>query len=773
MSIIEEEFPLFPSEEDNSEEWYADIYKKTNLTKEELEIAHKDSIEESKELYIEANSDDLLDLDLPVAMPLYGGLHSIRNADIREDKLYLDEEKENVRYSYINKQDGNPRNEAVILLKSDENRLSEIITQLPYGLIDKQATGIGATHLELHCSKRDSIIVVPTRALGEGKCGNNPNFLYVGTQRGSNDVTTNTEIKNYINNSGIEFKKIVVVADSLKRVINNFQELGIDVYREYFLMVDEIDTIQADAHYRPQLSNVIDYYFKFKLQRRALVSATVKEFSHPKLQGEPLTTIKKEVPIRRNITLLHTNNINELLVEEILRISSSSPEEKILIAYNSLTDIQSVITRLPTDIRNRCGILCSETNYRDDRIEQQYRAEIDSEDELSHEIVFMTCAYFAGLDMKDTFHLITITSVQYSYTILPINKMTQIHGRCRIDGGILSDTIIYSTLKDTFYYFRNYRDTLKLKATRIIEYLNASKELQGDFNDLEDIFNRIEPLIMDEASEAVFKGKPIALTRKNILNHKFEISYFNIDILYEQMYSYSRLYSSKNMLHDALIRDHNIESFNDRQFAQEIQELTRGISNEDKILRVQNCIDDLTTTLATIEADTVFNSDSQFARYLEGKVKISRTFEKEAYYSRVNELYKYIDINLLNQKLLEICTKDIRAYRSFKNATCFYALMDDHPFKQLIKSNFVVGRRYSSDKIKEKLDIIVTDQLLIRSNQSRARLVGFFTSILDFTYTSGLYIVNGYMPKMLRVLGVSEPLNRIPVNIPSTKIFKL
>lgn len=155
-----------------------------------LEEAYKDTLEESGKLYIEASSDDLLDLDLPVAMPLYGGLHSIRNADIREDKLYLDEEKENVRYSYINKQDGNPRNEAVILLKPDENRLSEIITQLPYGLIDKQATGIGATHLELHCSKRDSIIVVPTRALGEGKCGNNPNFLYVGTQRGSNDVTT-------------------------------------------------------------------------------------------------------------------------------------------------------------------------------------------------------------------------------------------------------------------------------------------------------------------------------------------------------------------------------------------------------------------------------------------------------------------------------------------------------------------------------------------------------------------------------------------------------
>lgn len=257
-----------------------------------LEEAYRDSLVESSKLYHEANSDDLLDLDIPVAIPLFDGLHSIRNADIRKEKLYLDEEKKDIRYSYKNKEDGNIKNEATILLNSNE-KLFDVITQLPYGLIDKQATGIGATYSEMH-SKRNSIIVVPTRALGENKCGNNPNYLYIGTQRLSRSVTTDIEIKNYLNNSAIEFKKIIVVADSLKKLIDNILDLNIDVYREYFLMVDEIDTIQADNHYRPQLSNVIDYYYRFKLQRRALVSATVKEFSYPKLKREPLTTIKKK-----------------------------------------------------------------------------------------------------------------------------------------------------------------------------------------------------------------------------------------------------------------------------------------------------------------------------------------------------------------------------------------------------------------------------------------------------------------------------------------------
>nr|WP_297166110.1 hypothetical protein [uncultured Dysgonomonas sp.] len=300
-----------------------------------LDEAYKDTLEESEKLYNEANSDDLLDLDLPVTIPLKDiGLHSIRNAEIRKEKLYLDAEEKAVRYNYINKEDGNPRNEATILLNNNDRRLSEIITQLPYGLIDKQATGIGATHLELHCSKRNSIIVVPTRALGESKCGGSPNFLYVGTQKIVNRVTTDEEIRAYLNNSDIEFKKIVVVADSLYRVINAITSLGMDVYREYFLMVDEIDTIQADAHFRPQLSSVIDYYYRFKLQRRALVSATVKEFSDPKLQGEPLTTIRRIEPTKRDITLLYTNNINELLIEEILKINIDNPTDKILIAYN-------------------------------------------------------------------------------------------------------------------------------------------------------------------------------------------------------------------------------------------------------------------------------------------------------------------------------------------------------------------------------------------------------------------------------------------------------
>lgn len=741
------------------EDWYADVYNKFGLTKQDLEEAYKESLEESSKLYDETDSNDLLDLDIPVSVPLYGGLHSIRNADLIEERLYLDEQEQLVRYDYSNKEGGNSRNEATILLNQNDNRLSDIITQLPYGLIDKQATGIGATHLEM-ISKRHSIIVVPTRALGENKCAKDPSkFLYVGTKRIANKVTTDEEIQQYLNNPNIEFKKIVVVADSLKKVIDNIQQLGINVYREYFLMVDEIDTLQSDNHFRPQLSNVIDYYYKFKLQRRALVSATVKEFSHPQLKNEPLTTIRRLEPSRRDIALTYTNNINQSLSDKIIDISTNFITDKILIAYNSLTDIQAVITLLPTEIKSKCGILCSETNYNDDRIEQQYRAEITHEDMLSHDIVFMTCAYFAGLDIKDRCHLITVSSIQYTYTILPINRMTQIAGRCR--NGVISDTIIYSTYNKPFHEITNYKDRLIDKADRVVKYFAVTQELAQSDEDLRTIFERIKPVIIEKAYEEVFKGKPIPLTRENIDN-KFTINYFNIDVLYEQMSTYSKLYSTKNDLCSELRKNHYVV-FEEKLFEQIIQETSRGISDEVKKQRVQLCIDDIVNTSPLNDI------------VLDNKIRQARAFEKE-YYKRVQELREYVHINILNRYLLEICTTNVVPYNRFKNAVYFWALEDNHPFKQLIRSSFIVDKIYSNDDIKSIIFRILINQNFRRSSITEESSVKFLNSIIDterYSNRRNTYKINGYIHKSLIELNLTTPLTTISVDREANKYFKI
>ena len=124
-------------------------------------------------------------------------------------------------------------------------------------------------------------------------------------------------------------------------------------------------------------------------------------------------------------------NLNNLL---------QTTQDKILVAYNSLDGIFNIIDQLDIT-KKECGILCSErssdkvTYYKDDSEEA-----IDKDGNLLNRVTFMTCAYFAGIDIQDRCYLITISSKNTAYTYLSVNKMTQIEGRWR--NGNISETII-------------------------------------------------------------------------------------------------------------------------------------------------------------------------------------------------------------------------------------------------------------------------------------------------------------------------------------------
>ena len=137
--------------------------------------------------------------------------------------------------------------------------LGNVLDFLPYGIVDKTITGIGATTLEI-LSKRNSIIVMPTRILAYNKSKYKDGLLYVGGEitEFNQKKVTKKQIKNYISNSNIEYKKILVVSDSLPAVL---EAIGNAVYENYFLMIDEVDIIQTDSVFRPALEKSIDYYF--------------------------------------------------------------------------------------------------------------------------------------------------------------------------------------------------------------------------------------------------------------------------------------------------------------------------------------------------------------------------------------------------------------------------------------------------------------------------------------------------------------------------------
>ena len=130
-----------------------------------------------------------------------------------------------------------------------------------------------------------------------------------------------------------------------------------------------------------------------------------------------------------------------LTIQAILKKDSNS---KILVAYNSLDGmlvcIDLLLKGLGKDFDSSIGILCGEMSK--DKAGKYY-THIEEDGTLKEQIVFMTCAYFVGVDINESRHVISVSTFNQPFTLLSVEKMAQIVGRCR--PGALSETIIYET----------------------------------------------------------------------------------------------------------------------------------------------------------------------------------------------------------------------------------------------------------------------------------------------------------------------------------------
>ncbi len=301
--------------------------------------------------------------------------------------------------------------------------LSDALNTLPSGIIDKRVTGIGATSLEI-TSHRNSIIVMPTKVLADQKA--TKGTLYVGSViPGKRRSVSLDDIRVY-HQTQIGFRKIIVVADSLWRVID---AIGSEIYSEYFLMIDEIDSYQSEIIYRKQMENCIDYYHRF--DSKCLISATTRSFSDPRLKSESKYFIDKED--RKDIELsvivaLDALKAAQLLISNCLK---NAKGHKILVAVNSVQMALQTTKILTKDLD--CWILCSEKSRDKYSLEiQDFNGEI-IDGRLPGDINFITSSYFTGIDIlePEPIIVIMISDYQRPNTLLSIEKMKQILGRSR------------------------------------------------------------------------------------------------------------------------------------------------------------------------------------------------------------------------------------------------------------------------------------------------------------------------------------------------------
>ena len=582
--------------------------------------------------------------------------------------------------------------------------LSEAIDRLPSGIIDKKIPGIGATTCELD-SPRNSVIVEPFKAVASSKAFNH-NALYVGSPTNLHSSAKKSVIKDYHENTEIEFKKIVIVADSLKKVI---QAIGIEeFYSSYFFTIDEIDTFQLDSTYRERLEYCIDVYFKFAQEQRCLITATLLDFSNQQLIDEPLRKINYETEPEKEIYVHKSNTVQYALIELIKKIYSQDGDSTMVIAYNSIESIRSIIGALDEQFKEECSILCSSGSK--EEAGRYYDTLLDNR--LPTIINFITSAYYSGVDILEDYHSILVSDVNYPYCLLSVDKIKQITGRCRRK--VLSENLIFSINNNQTWELNNlkeHKNYLFKKAEAEIQALKCIDDAYKNDNFLKKV---TEDVIKNFINSSASGDKANKLVRKN-LEGKFDYSYFNIDADYEQTKLENKTYTDYDILCEDL-EDNNYvvneldidyntykDDTNDKSEKNSEAEYERKKQMKEEVLEdIQNNIKKISDFDANFR-QKYFDSGS--------KTKKETIILFDEIFELIEEKPVENTIRLLKDNYIEEMNK-----RKFNNIyrQLYFETLDENKvkFKKEIYEQFPIGDRINRRIAKERLENIYRKNFL-------------------------------------------------------------
>ena len=314
--------------------------------------------------------------------------------------------------------------------------LSDIMNEIPSDcILSKRIPGCGATTLELN-TDRNSIIIVPNVPVILSKCSKYPNLL--GVYEG---VKLNRVVE-YIASNAI--CKIMTTPESFCKVKSACEKLGINIYADFFLLMDECHQLITDVDYRIDIVMPMNDFFMFK--RKALVSATPIGFSDPRFEENLFNTIEVEADYdyRQDITVTHTYNIAKA-VGEYLETHNGT----VCFFVNSVVTIYSLMKHF--NLLEDSSVYCapkSRSKLKNEYIFHNAYSEWSSDTMKKYN--FFTGRFFTAFDLELDYKpdLVMITDPHRAeYTLLDIDTdCIQICGRFR--NGVNSVTHIYEANPD-------------------------------------------------------------------------------------------------------------------------------------------------------------------------------------------------------------------------------------------------------------------------------------------------------------------------------------
>ena len=318
----------------------------------------------------------------------------------------------------------------MVTLKRGQH-LRDVMRKIPTNcILSKRIPGCGATTLELK-TNRNSIIVVPNVPVIQSKVKKKPYPMGV-----YEDVTI-SDVATYLNENSRY--KIMTTPESFGKIKVACEKCGINIYSDFFLLMDECHQLVKDVDYRADIVLPMVDFFHFK--KKALVSATPLGFSDPRFKGFKTIEICADYDYQQKIQVVHTYSIAKTVKEYL----ESHKDNKVCIFFNSVDGIYSMMEQF--------GMLKDATVYCAPKSQIKLKSEhgfTNAYDVWSANTMkrynFFTGRFYTAFDLEleqDRPDLLMITDPYLSpHTMLDVDTdCIQICGRFR--NGISSATHIY------------------------------------------------------------------------------------------------------------------------------------------------------------------------------------------------------------------------------------------------------------------------------------------------------------------------------------------
>jgi hypothetical protein len=307
--------------------------------------------------------------------------------------------------------------------------LSQFMDKLPVNcLFDKGITGCGGTELALR-NEKHTIIAVPYISLVDNKINQEQ---HKGKVLGVYGGISKDAIESYIKEH--EVKKIMVVYDSLPRLVQTIFEMGIDVFNDYFLLVDEWHVLFNSYVFRNNaVAGLLKLSPSFKEVTYMTATPIEREFLFDEFKDLPIVRVQWSSIKKINITPIQTNIPKKAVQKLINKVLSNEMFGNLHFFVNSVSFILKIVDEMnltPEQVK----IVCSKSNCTSESsgiLENGHKLGSPLGD--PKKVNFYTSTCFEGCDIYDEQGLTYIVSdANKQTTLLDVRTLViQICGRIR------------------------------------------------------------------------------------------------------------------------------------------------------------------------------------------------------------------------------------------------------------------------------------------------------------------------------------------------------